>query len=66
MKQMKTEQCKTGKVYIIICRDFEKIVGYGIEILRIAPDNTQPHEVKVEKMKHKKCKDRCTGPYHEL
>lgn len=56
MKEMEPEQNETGEVYVIICRYFKKSMSRGIEIFRIARDQSKPDKIKIKKMKDKEGK----------
>ena len=51
------QEGKTGKVNVIVCRNFNRALRYRIKILRIALYKSKPDEIKIEKMKNEKSKN---------
>jgi hypothetical protein len=62
---MEPQNCEACKVNNIICGYFKKLVGGGIEILRITGHQTYFYEIKIEPVKNKKCEYCGTCPDHE-
>jgi hypothetical protein len=55
MEKMKSKDSETDKVDVIIYRNFEKTMSYGIKIFRVPLHKSKLDEIKIKKMKDEKC-----------
>jgi hypothetical protein len=66
MKKVKPEECKTGQVNNIICRDLKKVMSYRIEIFRVSFYYPEFNEIEIKEMQDQKSEDYGSRPDHEL
>jgi hypothetical protein len=66
MVKVKAKDDKTYNVYVIICRDLEKIMGSCIKIFRVSGYQTELDKEEIKKVEGQEYHNRTACPYHEF